>query len=167
MGFDISSTGNHKTPKGEYFRNNVWWWRPLAEYIIKYTNCVDEKDIQAWAHNDGHEVSEAEATAIANQLKHLIRTGHTKKYAQDYEKSRKQAEDFNERVERQLKTLSKQVAKKLGKAEVAPCDFPEKEKQEWDNLYEKKLWEANYPFSVNNVAEFIEFAEDSRGFRIC
>ena len=46
MGFDISSTGNHKTPKGEYFRNNVWWWRPLAQYIIDHTNCVNEDDVE-------------------------------------------------------------------------------------------------------------------------
>ena len=22
---------------GTYFRNNVWWWRPLAEYVIEHT----------------------------------------------------------------------------------------------------------------------------------
>ena len=60
MGFDISSTGNHKTPKGEYFRNNVWWWRPLAQYIIDHTNCVSEEDAEKWGYNDGHEVSENE-----------------------------------------------------------------------------------------------------------
>ena len=89
MGFDISSTGNHKTPKGEYFRNNVWWWRPLAQYIIDHTNCVSEEDAEKWGYNDGHEVSEAEAKAIAKQLRHLIKTGHARKHENEYEKERK------------------------------------------------------------------------------
>jgi hypothetical protein len=29
---------------GDYFRNNVWWWRPLASYVIKFTGCIDESD---------------------------------------------------------------------------------------------------------------------------
>ena len=43
----------------------------------------------------------------------------------------------------------------------------EEDKKEWDSLYEKKLWEANYPFSVSHVEEFAEFAENSGGFQIC
>ena len=37
MGFDLYSTGKHKTPKGEYFRNNVWWWRRLADFVCTHT----------------------------------------------------------------------------------------------------------------------------------
>jgi len=39
MGFDLYSTGNHKSQKGEYFRNNVWWWRPLWDWT--YEQCQD------------------------------------------------------------------------------------------------------------------------------
>ncbi len=45
-------------------------------------------------------------------------------------------------------------------------EYTEEDKKKWDDLYEKKIWGANYPFSVNNVAEFAEFCEDSRGFKI-
>lgn len=166
MGFDLYGR-KQKSSKGEYFRSNVWWWRPLAEYVYNHTNCVDEKDVQAWAHNDGHEVSEAEAKAIAKQLQHLISKGHTRDYEKRWEHERKKAEDYNKRIEKSLSVLEKQVAKKLGKAEVAPKDFPEKEKQEWDKLYDMKVWSAHYPFSVNHVAEFAEFCEESGGFKIC
>ena len=161
MGFDISSTGNHKTPKGEYFRNNVWWWRPLAQYIIDYTNCVSEKDAEKWGYNDGHEVSEAEAKAIAKQLRHLIKTGHARKHENEYEKERKKAEAFNNKIEKQLNALQEKIGK-----DIAPNDYSKEDKKKWDDLYEKKIWGANYPFSVNNVAEFAEFCEDSRGFKI-
>ena len=89
MGFDLMSIGKHKSPKGEYFRNNVWWWRPLAQYIIEHTNCVSEQDAQKWSYNDGHHVSEEEAKAIAKQLRNLIKTGHAKKHENEYEKERK------------------------------------------------------------------------------
>jgi hypothetical protein len=31
MGMDVYGT-EPKNEKGAYFRNNVWWWRPLWEY---------------------------------------------------------------------------------------------------------------------------------------
>ena len=152
---------------GDYFRSSVWSWRPLANYVIKYTNCVDEDDVARWNNNDGHKVSKEEAKEIANQLKYLIETKHTKEYADDYEKARKLAEGYNKRVDKQLDALQRSVEKKMGKDNVAPNDYSEEDKKEWDSLYEKKLWEANYPFSVSHVEEFAEFAENSGGFEIC
>ena len=58
MGFDLYSTGNHKTEKGEYFRNNVWWWRRLADFVCEYTGVVADEDKASWQHNDGHEYLE-------------------------------------------------------------------------------------------------------------
>jgi hypothetical protein len=29
--------------KGVYFRNNVWWWRPLAQYVIGHTKKYEEE----------------------------------------------------------------------------------------------------------------------------
>ena len=46
MGFDLY--GNSKNKEGEYFRNNVWWWRRLADYVCEYTGVVDEKDKEQW-----------------------------------------------------------------------------------------------------------------------
>ena len=161
MGFDISSTGKHKSSKGEYFRNNVWWWRPLAQYVIDHTNCVSEEDAEKWSYNDGHEVSEEEAKAIAKQLRHLIKTGHARKHENEYEKERKKAEAFNNKIEKQLNALQEKIG-----TDIAPNDYSKEDKKKWDDLYEKKIWGANYPFSVNNVAEFAEFCEDSRGFKI-
>ena len=146
---------------GDYFRSNVWWWRPLANYIITYTNCVCEDDVEKWGYNDGHKVSEEEAKAIAKQLRHLIKTGHARKHENEYEKERKKAEAFNNTIEKQLNALQEKIGK-----DIAPNDYSKEDKKKWDDLYEKKIWGANYPFSVNNVAEFAEFCEDSRGFKI-
>jgi hypothetical protein len=45
MGFRLIRKANLKTEKGEYFRNNVWWWRRLAEVRLRVqTGVVDDKD---------------------------------------------------------------------------------------------------------------------------
>ena len=34
--------GKYQEQKGTYFRNNVWWWRPLAHYVLEYTKVINE-----------------------------------------------------------------------------------------------------------------------------
>ena len=152
---------------GDYFRSNVWWWRPLASYVITYTGCVDEKDAEMWSTNDGHEVDDETAQQIHNQLQVLIESGHTQKFQDDYEKERVKAEKHNDKVEKELKKFCDSVEKKLGKTNLAPNDFPKADKDKWDEIYNKKLWSASYPFSVEHVKEFAEFCRYSGGFRIC
>ena len=100
---------------GDYFRSNVWWWRPLASYVIQYTGCVSEDDAQMWSENSGHEVDDETAKQIHNQLQVLIESGHTKKFEDDYEKERLKAEKHNDKVEKELEKFCKSVYKKLGK----------------------------------------------------
>ena len=152
---------------GDYFRSNVWWWRPLASYVIQYTGCVDENDAEMWSTNDGHEVDHETAQQIHNQLQVLIESGHTQKFQDDYEKERKIAEEHNDKVEKELKKFCNSVEKKLGKTNLAPNDFPKADKEKWDKIYNKKKWSASYPFSVEHVKEFAEFCRFSGGFKIC
>ena len=85
MGFDLYSLGNHKTDKGEYFRNNVWWWRRLADFVVEKTGVIDEQDREHWQTNSGHEVSEEKAMQIAKQLKALIKDGTVSKVIDEVE----------------------------------------------------------------------------------
>jgi CBS domain containing-hemolysin-like protein len=66
MGFDLYGQ-NKNSSTGEYFRNNVWWWRRLADFVINETGVIDEKDADGWHENGGHQVSADEAEQIANQ----------------------------------------------------------------------------------------------------
>ena len=152
---------------GDYFRSNVWWWRPLASYVINYTGCVDEKDAEMWSTNDGHEVDDETAQQIHNQLQVLIESGHTQKFQDDYEKERLKAEKHNDKVEKELKKFCESVEKKLGKTNLAPADFPKADHDEWERIYHKRKWNASYPFSVEHVKEFAEFCRFSGGFKIC
>ena len=152
--------------KGYYFRNNVWWWRPLAQYVIEHTKVItDDKKIQGFSYNDGVEINEEEAVQIAKQLKHLIKTGHTKKYEEDYMLAYKKAELHNKKVQKELDNFQKAMDKKHG--DIAPKDYPKKDYVKWNAIYSKRDDNGTYPFAERNVKEFAEFAEQSGGFTIC
>ena len=158
------------TNKGVYFRNNVWWWRRLADYILEHTKCVDEKDFDRWQENGGHEVDAETAEQIANQLEHLIKSGHAEQYKQEIEKERQEAKEHNEKVEKMLSELRLEVAKIVGEDKVetlAPRDYPKPLNEKWWEITNQKDYRDNYPFEIDNVKEFIEFARNSGGFRIC
>ena len=156
----------YQSQRGTYFRNNVWWWRPLAKYVIEHTKVVSKEDQKCWAYNDHHIVQEDEALQIAKQLRHLIKTGHAKKFEQEWETNRKKIEVYNEKVEKELDEHVKEVKKKMRNDSLVPRDFPKKDLDKWERIYKKRNHDDSYPFSVENVEEFAEFCEHSGGFSI-
>ena len=66
MGMDVFGKAPVST-EGEYFRNSVWWWHPLAEYITD-----SHPDLAAactlWHTNDGDGLDAADAVALADAL---------------------------------------------------------------------------------------------------
>jgi hypothetical protein len=156
----------YTSQSGTYFRNNVWWWRPLADYVLRFTKVIPENEHEHWGYNDCYEVSQENAEMIGQQLDHLIKSGHCKAYADKFEKQRLKIEKQNDKIEKQLDKFCKSVEKKLGKTNLAPNEFPDQYKRKWDQLYDKKNFNGNYPFSVDNVKEFSEFCKNSGGFTI-
>lgn len=67
MGFDISGL-NPDNEKGEYFRNNCWWWRRLADFILDHVEMPDEEK-KYWQSNDGQKVSKETAIKIYEFIK--------------------------------------------------------------------------------------------------
>ena len=165
MGFDISGL-NPKNEKGEYFRNNVWYWRPLAEYVLKETKVIDEKDQEGWHYNDCHEVSKEDAEQIAKQLDHLIKSGHCKKFAQAWEKRREKIEKHNEQVEKELEKHCEEVKTRLNDIGLAPKDFPKEDHDKWEEIYNKRNSDGSYPFEEENVKEFLNSVKIVVGFTI-
>jgi len=158
------------TNKGVYFRNNVWWWRRLADYIMMYTKCVDKADFKKWQENGGHEVDAETAEQIANQLEHLIKTGHAEKYQQAIDAEMKEAEKHNKKIKKMLAELRSEVSKIVGEEKIKnlpPRDYPEPLNKKWWKIMNQTNYNSHYPFSIENVKEFIEFARNSGGFEIC
>ena len=167
MGFDLYSLGNHKNKNGEYFRNNVWWWRRLADFVCEHTGVIEEEHKREWQSNGGHEVNEEQATQIAKQLKALIKDGTVSKVIQECEKETEEAERNNKFVDKCHEMLRVKVEKEVGKTNLAPAEYPKDDHDTWSGIQSKYDYASSYPFTMENVEEFIKFCEDSRGFRIC
>lgn len=155
MGFDIMGK-NPKNAKGEYFRNNVWWWRPLWDYVAE--SCKDvlsESDLRKGGYNDGHLIHNDKAKRIAIRLEHLVRQGEVKRYEKEYKQQMKEIPDekcdlchgTGTRKDKHTNYQNMKCNKCEGKGDVRP-------------------FETNYPFSEANVKEFIEFCRNSGGFEI-
>lgn len=172
MGMDVFGK-NPKSETGEYFRNNVWWWRPLATY------CQDvHPELTAacehWHYNDGDGLDEADAEALGNALFADIANGTTEEWMTRYyaELAELPREDCGicgttgirtDEVGREMgmpdKALSPEVAILVGR-EFGYCNGCE-------GVGTRESWASQYPFSVENVREFAEFLVDCGGFQIC
>jgi len=65
-----------KAVPGHYFRNNVWWWRPLWQCIgSSCDDILSEDDITGGYYNDGYKISKEQAVGIAERMKSLIDNG--------------------------------------------------------------------------------------------
>lgn len=193
MGMDVYGI-SPKSEKGEYFRNNVWWWRPLWDYVCE----VEPKCLEISGHyNDGDGIKNAEgAIDLANKLLAEITSGRTATYAKEREeflnaipdvtcevcngsgwivpKSDAQNAEFLDYVQGMVN--SGQVVSVSGDE----GDFMEAMKQGvqaqikepkkcggCEGKGERRPWDTHYPFSVENVQEFADFLLDSGGFEIC
>lgn len=169
---------------GHYFRNNVWWWRPLWDYIYTYTNCLSEKDWKSGHHNSAYQIDGETSIRIATKLHELIDSKHAKEHEEMLDVKAKAAKKHNKEIEDKCEIIKQIVIEKnqqkyikLGysgqeledKREdfIAPMDYPKKEKEMWDKLQAEKDWSDSYPFSVENVREFANFCYQSGGFEIC
>ena len=87
--FAEKETYNEDNP-GIYFRNNVWWWRPLWNYVCK--NCSDiltDEDVGAGSFNDGHRISKTKSKRIAARLRKLLKNGAVDIEETAYQKEQK------------------------------------------------------------------------------
>jgi len=104
---------------------------------------------------------------VAKQLKALIKDGTVSKVIHEVEEEMKVSEENNKHVELCHNLLRKKVEQEVGKTNIAPFDYPKDDHDTWDWIQSKYSYGSSYPFTMGNVEEFIEFCEQSNGFRIC
>ena len=72
---------------GGYFRNTVWWWRPLWKFVCGVCDDIlTDRDRNAGEFNDGHHINHKKATAIAERLFEMLDNGQVKEYEKEYRK---------------------------------------------------------------------------------
>ena len=151
-----------ETP-GSYFRANVWYWRPLWQYVtVTCDDILTEKDMESGAYNDGHRISKTKANRIASRLKKLDKDGSIMKYELGYKEY--------------LKSLPKEkcgICEGTGRRKKHP-----KKGRAFNNAGDMKCngcegignvnnFGTHYPFESEEIVRFAEFCEQSGGFEIC
>jgi hypothetical protein len=173
MGFDIHGKS------GNYFRNSVWSWKPLWEFVVK--NSKDKLTVQDYEKgffNDSHVITEGKAKLIAERLGKLLDAGSVRAYKIEYDKKISDMKDVNcdccngtgDRedmvfYEKKGKTVTKGTK---GAVRVFKDDWA-KEMNGCNGCKgtgKVRPWQSRYPFTEGNVKEFADFCAKSKGFRI-
>jgi len=153
MGFDLYGE-NPENELGEYFRNNVWWWRPLWSFVTDMCiDILDERDIEGGGYNNGHLITKEKAREIGSRLNKLILDG-TVVYAQ------KKYVDILEKLPDEKCDLCDGTGQRNDAIVQGQCNGCE-------GKGTRRPWQTNYPFNTENVKEFAEFCLASNGFTIC
>jgi len=172
MGMDVFGT-NPTEEKGAYFRNNVWWWHPLWDYCLNLHPDLCEK-VENGHSNDGDGLDADDARELGERLLRDIAEGVTQAYEDEYRRHLSElpmrdcpycqatgirTDDVGREMGMDTEELPDDVAIILGRA-FGTCNG-------CNGVGKSLSWEANYPFSVDNVRQFAEFALRSGGFSIC
>ena len=80
---------------GVYFRNNVWHWRPLWDYVcLACGDTMTTSDLEAGHYNDGHEIDADQCAVIVERLEFLLKIGAVAKYEVERKTQDKESEDY-------------------------------------------------------------------------
>lgn len=159
MGMDVH--GMAPTNKvGAYFRNNVWWWRPLWRYCCEIApDIISDELAQACQFNDGAGLDAEGSKKLAYRLKGAIAEGHTAHYEKKYmaelialpKLGCKWCNGTGTRTDDVGISLRMDVNKTCnGCNSTGKTDDPR----------------AMYPFDEDNVKEFVVFLESCGGFEV-
>lgn len=172
MGMDVYGE-RPRTNKGEYFRNNVWWWRPLWNYVsVECSDIITKKDIEGGHYNDNYLITDSKAKKIAERLLQLHNDGRPQAIQDKYKEDSKPQSKFNEMCDEAAKYLYDNIVDKKDGKITCPGDMKEHDPdnyERWTTLASMgkiQFIETSYPFDANNIKEFAEFCKDSGGFRI-
>ena len=138
---------------GVYFRNNVWWWRPLWDYVNQVcSKTLSETDYEAGHCNSGYEINKEQCKEISRILAEELLSGRTKEYKEAREKTLKalplvQCVHCNGTGQRNDEVVQGECNGCTGKGEV-------------------KHFDTSYPFDIDNVVQFQKFVCNSGGFAI-
>jgi hypothetical protein len=159
MGMDVYGT-NPATEEGKYFRNNVWWWHPLADYINEIAPNIAGK-CQYWHSNDSDGLDCADALKLATILQAEIDSGRCERRARIYTSAQEAEPDVT--CDLCDGTGTRKPFPERGAGDLASgirCNACAGEGH-------VRARSTHYPFDVENVREFVAFLRGCGGFAIC
>jgi hypothetical protein len=159
MGMDVVGR-EPTTEEGEYFCNNVWFWRPLATYVCSIAPDLTAK-CKHWQSNDGDGLNAADSRKLADLLQTEIDSGRTASYQRCYESELA-------RMPKELCDLCEGTGtRKLPPARGAGAPPRDGLRcNACDGEGYREPWAKGYPFEVRNVQKFVTFLRSCGGFKI-
>jgi hypothetical protein len=174
MGMDVYGS-NPTSERGEYFRNNVWWWRPLWDYCCEVGSDLIEPEVAEGGHyNDGVGLGEDDSKALALVLLGELDSGRTAEFERKHREylaslpredcdlcgaTGIRTDAIGEDMGQPTKELPTEIQILTGRTHG------------WCNgcngVGTRESFGMSYPFSAENVREFAEFLRDCGGFQIC
>lgn len=160
MGMDVF--GKAATSEaGKYFRNNVWWWRPLADYAREVAPEIT-KACKYWQTNDGDGLDAAASIALADKLQGEIDAGRTLAYQRVYTSKLEQM--ANEPCSLCDGTGTRLPIPHRGAGDPKTTGI---RCNACSGLGYVRPNETKYPFDVENVQNFVTFLRACGGFKVC
>jgi DnaJ-class molecular chaperone len=171
MGMDVYGK-NSDSEVGEYFRRNVWGWRPLWEYMEEvHGDLVDDVDGHS---NSGDGLDGPTSLRLSARLKLDVMSGKVTKYVAERNKTIAE-------MPRQKCTLCEGTGirtDRIGKEHGQPTKVLTEEQVKFlkrthgwcngcDGRGDKDSWEASYFLEEADIEEFAEFLAHCGGFEIC
>lgn len=172
MGMDVYGK-NPTNEIGQYFRRNVWGWRPLWGYVEDNHPEIAEL-VQYGYTNDGDGLNATKSKLLARLLKEDLAVGR----AMEYVDKRNHYLASLERPECELcagtgiRTDVVGVEHKMPERELSePMAILTGRTHGFCNGCSgegrKDAWETNYSVDLDDLAEFADFLENCGGFEIC
>lgn len=157
MGMDVY--GLQPTAKvGEYFRNNVWWWHPLWDYVLEVAPWVGDV-VKHGHYNDRDGLNVESSARLAVILTQELDAGRTAHYEVEYMASLDAMTDQTCWLCKGTGSLAPKFARLRRHAGRSRCHV-------CDGKGHVRPHATNYPFSAENVSRFRDFVAASGGFEI-
>lgn len=172
MGMDVYGE-NPTSETGEYFRRNVWGWRPLWSYVEDVHD--DLASLVKHGHdNSGDGLRGRKSKELSTRLFNDLETG----VAEEYIKSRNERLSTLERPDCWLCKGTGIRTDEIGVSAGQPTKELSDEMKAltgrthgWCNACDGEgkndAWETNYYLDLDDIREFAEFLADCGGFQIC
>lgn len=173
MGMDVYGK-NPTCETGSYFRNNIWYWRPLWSYVTDTLPELAGPEPEMGFYNDGYGLDAEGAKRLSDALLMLIANGHVAQAEQDFRQTLAdlpmepckwcdstgiRTDEVGVKMGMDTAPLPEHVAIIVGRTH-GTCNG-------CGGLGEAEPFGRSYDFTLDNVREFAAFLRHSGGFEIC
>tara|TARA_R100001530_G_scaffold42209_1_gene32163 strand:- start:3540 stop:4163 length:624 start_codon:yes stop_codon:yes gene_type:complete len=152
---------------GEYFRANVWFWRPIWTFVCgACSDFLSDDDMEAGGSNSGDRICKTKANRIASRIRKLDKQGIIQTWEDEMMISYNEAKEHNKIIDKEMDVFQDKMRIKYGK-NIVPNKYDDDDRRTWDSIYHKRSWASSYPPSRDSIVKFGIFCGESGGFEIC